>query len=270
MPLGLSDNLFKRIVAALALLPPVLGAVWAGGLWFDCLLILGAALMAFEWAGLTLGGSKVAGALVLLPVAMLILFSTPVFAAVEGVALLAVLAIGGWLLATKGQGAAGRIGWWAAGIGYVGAPIFALDLIRKLPEGFLTVIFVFLLVWATDVGGYFFGKGIGGPKLAPVISPKKTWAGLLGGMLLAGAVGAAIAAITAWHSPMELGLLAAGLAVVAQIGDLFESAVKRRFGAKDSGNLIPGHGGILDRVDGIVFAAPAAALYFHWAASGIQ
>ena len=118
-----------------------------------------------------------------------------------------------------------------------------------------------LVVWATDVGGYFAGKGIGGPRLAPRLSPKKTWAGLVGGMVLAIGAASLFADFVSLASLELLAPAAAVLAVWSQVGDITESAVKRYFEAKDSGSLIPGHGGLLDRVDGLVFVAPAVALF---------
>jgi phosphatidate cytidylyltransferase len=115
------------------------------------------------------------------------------------------------------------------------------------------------VVWATDTFAYFAGRMFGGPKLAPVLSPKKTWSGLIGGMVGAAIVSSVYAA-TWFPSWIALAVVAAALAVVAQIGDIFESALKRNYGVKDSGYLIPGHGGVLDRVDGLVAVAAVAAI----------
>jgi len=147
-----------------------------------------------------------------------------------------------------------------AGAAYVSLALVSLTLLRATDENGLTVIWLFFAVWAMDVGGYFAGKGIGGPKLAPTLSPKKTWAGLIGGMILAAIVSIIISIVFGLGLPVWMALAGALVAVVAQLGDLYESAIKRALNAKDSGNLIPGHGGILDRVDGLVFAAPAVAL----------
>jgi phosphatidate cytidylyltransferase len=123
----------------------------------------------------------------------------------------------------------------------------------------MPLLWLFLVVWATDIFAYFVGRGIGGAKLAPSISPGKTWAGLVGGMLGAAVVGGIVS--TATGGPIWLAIVAAPvLAVVAQAGDLFESLLKRRAGVKDSGTLIPGHGGALDRLDGLLFATPVYAL----------
>ena len=127
--------------------------------------------------------------------------------------------------------------------------------------GMTAALWVFGMVWATDIGAYAAGRTIGGPKLAPRISPKKTWAGLIGGMISAAAFGAGVAVAYGAARPGFAALLAAVLAVVSQAGDFFESGVKRYFDKKDSGHLIPGHGGLLDRVDGLIVAAPVFALF---------
>jgi phosphatidate cytidylyltransferase len=128
------------------------------------------------------------------------------------------------------------------------------------------VVLTFLAIWATDTGALFSGKLLGGPKLAPQLSPNKTWAGSIGGLACAGIVCGALAFVLGVNIASAV-LFAAVLSVAGQLGDLFESLVKRRMGRKDSGGLIPGHGGVLDRIDSILFAAPVAALailVFHF------
>jgi phosphatidate cytidylyltransferase len=157
-----------------------------------------------------------------------------------------------------------------AGIFYVGIPCASLIWLRNLsfPDhthgGAEVVLFVMLCVWATDIGAYFTGRRVGGPKLAPSISPNKTWAGLGGGVVCAAIVGGICTSFSPYPpsiiAGIDLGIL---LALVSQGGDLFESWLKRRVGAKDSGTLIPGHGGLLDRVDGMIFALPAFALLLY-------
>ena len=156
--------------------------------------------------------------------------------------------------------------WRLAGLAYVAIPCAALVWIRGHDTGFYLVLAVLLIIWATDIGAYFAGRSLGGPKLAPTISPNKTWSGLGGGIVAA----AVVAAISTSFSPVPnsistalfLGML---LAVLGQAGDLFESWLKRRAGVKDSGTLIPGHGGLLDRVDGLVLSVPVFAI-FVWMA----
>jgi phosphatidate cytidylyltransferase len=145
----------------------------------------------------------------------------------------------------------------AAGTIYVGLPILSLLLLRHQHEGIVWTLWALSLVWATDIGAYFAGRTIGGPKLAPKLSPSKTWAGLIGGVVLASALGAGFHAF--YGLPLRMTLATPALAVLAQGGDLFESSLKRRAGVKDSGNILPGHGGVLDRLDGVVPVAPVAA-----------
>jgi len=148
----------------------------------------------------------------------------------------------------------------AAGVLYCGLPIYALLLIRQEPDGLRNALWALALVWATDIGAYFAGRAIGGPKLAPRVSPNKTWAGLVGGICAATALALALAMRGAYALPLRFVLATPLLAIVAQGGDLLESHLKRRAGVKDSGNVIPGHGGVLDRLDGVVPVLPLAAL----------
>jgi phosphatidate cytidylyltransferase len=127
-------------------------------------------------------------------------------------------------------------------------------------DGFLAVVFLFVIVWTTDVGAYFVGRAVGGPKLMPHVSPNKTWAGALGGMGAAVIVAVAVAKAAALTNLFAIAMLAVVLSVCAQGGDLFESVLKRRFGAKDSSRLIPGHGGLMDRLDGFLTASVVAVL----------
>jgi phosphatidate cytidylyltransferase len=153
-----------------------------------------------------------------------------------------------------------RRNWTAAGFFYAAAAEIASVLVRlDSIQGFVALMFVLLIVWVTDIGGYFAGRGIGGPKLWPRVSPKKTWAGAIGGFA-ASLVIAAGFAVLGLGKAGPLVLLAGLLSIASQLGDLFESAVKRRFGVKDSSQIIPGHGGLLDRLDGFVAAIVVAAI----------
>ncbi len=149
-------------------------------------------------------------------------------------------------------------GWQVAGFVYALVPALALLWIReRSPVGLELLLWVFITTWSVDIGAYFAGRTIGGPRLAPAISPNKTWAGLIGGMAAAALFGG----LWAWllQLPSILVLLAAPFAAAAQGGDLFESWIKRRAGVKDSGRWLPGHGGALDRLDGLVVIATLTA-----------
>jgi phosphatidate cytidylyltransferase len=206
-----------------------------------------------KWADLRL---RVLSAAVLAPLALLCIW-------IGGwlwVALVALGAVGlarEWLTLCRGRGPV----WKLAGIVYVLPACAALLWLRGDPaRGRADVFFLLLVVWATDIGAYVVGRLVGGPKLAPSISPGKTRAGALGGMLWAAGVGIGAALLSG--SPMLAAIVVAlVLSVVAQAGDLLESAMKRIFGVKDSGNTIPGHGGLFDRLDGVLTAAPVAAAF---------
>ena len=200
--------------------------------------------------------TRVLSAAVLAPVvlAALLVGGLPFAALVTLVA-----AIGFWEWTTI---VGGRIAWMALGVVYLAVPAAGLILFRQAmpPAGWASILFLLAVVWATDIAAYFAGRGIGGPKLWPRVSPKKTWSGALGGLAAALIAGGVIAALTGAGGFWLGVVLAAPLSIAAQAGDLFESAVKRRFGVKDSGTIIPGHGGVLDRVDGILGAAALALL----------
>jgi len=248
----------QRVISALALAPIPLVAAFLGRPFWDVLIAATGALMAWEWARLCGRGAASPVGMATIAVAPLIVAIGAVWS--MGVALIALL-VG--VVATAAAAALEQSGgrpWLALGVAYVGLPCLALTSIRAMLDGGLaTLLWVLALVWATDTGAYAAGRSIGGPKLAPRISPNKTWAGLLGGIVAAGLVGLAAAVWLSVPSVWTVVLLSAGLAIVEQAGDLFESAVKRHFGVKDSGNLIPGHGGVLDRVDGLLAVSLAVA-----------
>jgi phosphatidate cytidylyltransferase len=165
------------------------------------------------------------------------------------------------VVAALGAGLWLRSLWAAIGVTYAAAIGAALIILRDDPAlGLKALFFVFAVVWGTDTAAYFVGRRLGGPKLWPAVSPKKTWSGAIGGAI----VGVALSMLVAWIMgvpvTLSLAIVAAGLSIISQCGDLFESAVKRRFGVKDSGALIPGHGGIMDRIDALAFAVVAAVL----------
>jgi len=164
-------------------------------------------------------------------------------------------------LGAAGLGVPSRKGWALAGAVSTAAALAAPVVLRSDAEwGFIAVILLFAVVWTTDVMAYFLGRLIGGPKLWPAVSPKKTWSGAIGGMMAGVIAGFAVATFAGIGNLLAVGLVCAALSVIAEGGDLLESAVKRHFGAKDASHLIPGHGGLMDRLDGFVTAAGAAAL----------
>lgn len=258
-------DLRKRVVSAALLLPAVLLCIWLGAEAWAALMAAAVALLAWEWVRLCgFSTRRLPG----LAVPVLVL----------GAGTLAVEAAWGWAMALLLAGFAalwllGRpavdeprarsVAWLAFGVLYIGLAGIALIHLRgDTTAGRGNVLFLFLVVWASDIGAYLAGRRFGGAKLAPAISPNKTWSGALGGLASAMLVGLLAAAVIAPEG-LVVGrtlLVAAALAVLAQLGDLFESWLKRRFNVKDSSALIPGHGGLLDRLDAVLAAAPAAAL----------
>jgi phosphatidate cytidylyltransferase len=252
---GLRSNLAQRVMAALVLAPIALGAAYFGGwIWFALACAIGLGLF-LEW--LSVIGLLRAGRVAILGIAILGAVAVILATGGPGMAMLAAAVGAGMLafLATSETRA-----WAAAGLVYASAAIVATVVVRgEALFGFVAVLFVFAVVWVTDILGYFAGRGFGGPKLWPRVSPKKTWAGAIGGFVGSIVVGVAFAAFGAGRMA-PLVILSALLSVVSQAGDLFESALKRRFDVKDSSHLIPGHGGLLDRLDGYVAVVAAAAL----------
>lgn len=248
-----ASNLFMRVAAALVLAPLTIAIAWIGGWPWICLVTAAGALLYAEWL-MIVGASRnrliIAAGLSALVIAGILMMTGRTDFAV------AVLAVGTVLAAIL---ASGQRLWVAGGMVYAAAAVVASILVRlDANAGFLALMFVLLIVWVTDIGGYFAGRGIGGPKLWPRVSPKKTWAGAIGGLVLSLAV-AAVFALLGFGRMLPLLLLGTVLSVVSQLGDLFESAVKRRFGVKDSSHIIPGHGGLMDRLDGFVAAIVFAA-----------
>ena len=237
-----------RVISAVVLAPLVLGVVWVGGLALGFLCAAAAVLMSLEWLRLT-GTERPHWAAAVMIGAILAAILTVTKGRPDwAVALLMLSAIGMAGISFAERKAA----WVAAGILYVGLPSVALLWLRGLDaRGLQTLIWILALVWAVDIGAFFSGRALKGPKLAPRISPNKTWSGLSGGILAAVAVGLGAAALSG-AEPLSLATVSGGLAIIEQAGDLMESSIKRHFHVKDAGQLIPGHGGLLDRVDGLV------------------
>jgi len=250
-----SRNLLMRVMAALVLAPLAIAIAYAGGWLWAALVTLATIGLYVEW--LTIVGAAgtvrvIASGVGALAVAGLCLGAGRIEAA------LVVLSVGLVAVAVLSPE---RRNWTTTGFVYAGVAEFASVLLRHdSGKGFVALMFVLLIVWVTDIGGYFAGRGIGGPKLWPRVSPKKTWAGAVGGLVGSLAVAAGFASFD-FGKTGPLLVLSALLSVVSQLGDLFESAVKRRFGVKDSSHIIPGHGGLLDRLDGFVAAVVMAAIF---------
>lgn len=244
-----------RATAALVLAPLAIAFAYAGGWMWSSLVTLAAIGVYVEWLTVV-GAAAYVGAMVAGIVALAIIGFCFIFGWISIALLFGILGLAGVALLSSD-----KRGWVAAGFLYAALVLIASVLVRHDPaRGFLALMFVLLVVWATDIGGYFAGRTIGGPKLWPRISPKKTWAGALGGFG-ASLVVAAGFAVLQFGKAGPLLALAAVLSVVSQLGDLFESAVKRRYGVKDSSHLIPGHGGLMDRLDGFIAAIVIAAIF---------
>lgn len=251
----MGGGFWVRAISAVIMAPLAILAVIAGSPLFDAVLALAAVVLGWEWERICGAGRFRATGYVLclgiLGAMGAVLIGAPIVALI----LLAVAALSCFFLADRHR--------WLTGLGpvYIGIPALALQSLRGMDGlGLETAIWVLALVWATDTGAYLVGRSLGGPKLAPRVSPNKTWSGLTGGVLAAALTGAVMAVVIGTVPIGILALASGGLAVVAQLGDLFESGVKRRFNLKDSSQLIPGHGGLLDRVDGLLAVAPLAAV----------
>lgn len=252
----MSTELRTRTIVGLGLVAMAAGALIFGGFLFWMLLAIAGVLMMGEWgmlAGATPDQRRMAMYAVSVPLAIL----CPLAAGISWIGFGLMMAAFFFVLITA------RSARMALGVLYVCCPVMALLFLRgQAPDGqgLLLAFWALGLVWATDIGAYFAGRTIGGPKLAPRVSPSKTWSGLGGGVLAALLTGFLLYRFA--DLPIQLAAASGLLAVAAQLGDLFESAMKRRAGVKDSGTLLPGHGGVMDRLDGVVAAAPLAALLY--------
>lgn len=252
----MSSELRTRAVVGILLILLALGALFSGGFPFWLLLVVAGVLMQGEWGdltGATPENRKMAMFAISVPLAILC----------PAAAGLSWLAFGLMAAAFFFVALVGRSVKLALGVLYICAPVMALLFLRgQVPDtqGLLLTFWALSLVWATDIGAYFAGRSIGGAKLAPRVSPSKTWSGLGGGVLAAMLAGFLLYRFAGL--PIQLAAASGLLAVAAQLGDLLESWMKRRAGVKDSGTLLPGHGGVMDRLDGVVAAAPLAALCY--------
>ncbi len=263
LPAGLkcfdSTNLRLRVMSALIMVPFALLAVYLGGMAFGALITCVVTLGLYEWLRLVAPQAKAQSVGMACAFLIVMMTAGALFSVSFGAILGVILTVALFLISRRAHD---EQAWaMALGIPYMGGSGLALLSLREIPDsGAAIVLYLLLTVWATDIGAFFAGRLIGGAKLAPSISPSKTWSGLFGGMALALVVGYAVASCLGAKHPAVVLLLSPLLAAVAQMGDLFESYFKRRANVKESGDLIPGHGGILDRIDGLVFAGIFAAL----------
>ena len=249
-------NLQQRVTSGLIMVLVALALVYAGILPFAVLVLAVGLLMSWEWGQLVRGASADVGlgvhaAAVAVAIGLTAAgYPALAFAALiaGSVAVIALISVDRAVLS-------------AAGVLYVGLPAVAMVWLRENdPHGFAAVIFLFLVVWTTDTMAFAVGRAVGGPKLWPSISPNKTWSGFLGGIASSAVLSALFAQLVPGATSLRLGLTGLCLGIIAQGGDLAESALKRAFGVKDASHLIPGHGGVMDRMDGVVAVAVAAAL----------
>ncbi|WP_337269771.1 phosphatidate cytidylyltransferase [Oryzifoliimicrobium ureilyticus] len=253
----MQEELKLRIISGIVLAVVVLSATWLGGIPFRLLSALIALLIYYEWTSITGADDhspmmRMAGWAGQILVAVAVIVGSPTVAFI-----LLILLVLFAIFVTR----SGETNWWLpGGMVYAGLTVIALAAIRGSDaEGLRAMLFLFAVVWATDIMAYFIGRAIGGPKLAPKISPGKTWSGAIGGAFSA----VVVASIVVWLSAGSVAtgaLIALVLSIFSQAGDLFESFIKRRYGVKDSSHLIPGHGGVMDRVDGLIFACCGAFL----------
>jgi phosphatidate cytidylyltransferase len=271
-----------RVLTAAVLGPAALFAIWAGSAAFGAVAALLTIGLSYEWLGLCRkrGSVPAAGLFATLPVAA-VLAAAGYYPAALVILVLATLAAA---VLTGGVGPSRPL---AFGIPYIGTGALALVWLRAPPQsGAANVVVLLLVIWGTDIGAYLVGRLAGGPRLWPSVSPSKTWSGAAGGLLAAGLVAVAAASVLGDHGGEHAGvhagvhggfhgiswrpiLFAVTTSVIGQAGDLFESRLKRHFGVKDSGKLIPGHGGLMDRLDSVLAAAPAAALLALALGSGV-
>jgi phosphatidate cytidylyltransferase len=254
--LGTQKNLILRVGSALVLIPAALGAAYLGGLIFLAFWTVAAIVVLWEWAGLVCTHDKnpvfTTGSIAIVGTGLLWTIDRPIPA---------LLLMGLGMLGVATLASRIRRGWCVAGVAYASIILMAPVVLRADPMlGFAAILFLFAVVWSTDIAAYVVGRILGGPKLMVRVSPNKTWSGAAGGLMAA--VGAGIVvAIFAWiDNLLGAGLIALVLSLASQAGDLLESAIKRRFNVKDTGRIIPGHGGFMDRLDGFQTASAVALI----------
>jgi len=259
-----AGNLTLRVASAVVLVPVVLAVTYAGGWIFLSLCTIAAGGILWEWTALV---ARRADPRILVPGWAALLIAAALVGVNRPDAALSMIAVGALLgglarmAVPPGAAVPGQAAWALGGIVYAGIGLFGPTLLRSDPQwGLTALLFLFATVWSTDIFSFFCGRAIGGPALWRNVSPNKTWSGAIGGLIGGVAAGVAVAYANGIAKLGIIGAMALLLSVLAQAGDLLESAVKRRFGAKDAGQLIPGHGGLMDRLDGLLVAAAAALL----------
>jgi len=249
-------KLALRVSSALVMVPLALGAAYYCGIVFLVFWMIAALGVLWEWDAMVCAHDKNP----VFTIGAVALIGTSALWAIErlGPALI-LIALG--LLGVATLASKIRRGWCVAGLAYAGAILLGPVVLRRDPTlGLAAILFLFGVVWSTDIGAYIAGRGLGGPKLAPRMSPNKTWTGALGGLAAGVCGGLAAAKFAGLGDLVVVGLLAFILSIASQGGDLLESAIKRQFNVKDTSGLIPGHGGLMDRLDGFVIAAALAAI----------
>ncbi len=247
----------KRSLTALVLLPIVLGAIYYGYPWVQMLILVFGAMLCWEWAHMVPNRKpEVYGILYTIVFASAVLLDSPLA--------VGLMVLGGTAVAIYQARGELRRNLLVLGVPYIAVGLGSVAWIYQVLGAEIAFWFL-LVVWFVDIGGYIVGCTLKGPKLAPKVSPNKTWSGLIGGMLFSVIASTAFCyAFGVMDGVYFYGILAAMFALIAQIGDLVESHIKRSLGIKDSSNLIPGHGGVFDRVDGLIFAAPFFYFIFRY------
>ena len=252
------SNLGVRVASATILVPSALAGVWFGGWSFLVMVAIAVALLAIEWGGMTAPTAPVrvsAAVCAAILAGVFLAHREHMWLAWMG------LIVGGFAAGLVARGVSERPGNAAYGVIYLGVACVCLVWLRAMPQGKYWTIMTFAITWSADIAAYAVGNALKGPKLWPRFSPNKTWSGFIGGLVAAMAVGAAVSALP-WFTLNVFAAILVGLCggLATMAGDLWESMLKRRFGVKDSGDLIPGHGGLLDRVDGLLFAVVVIAI----------
>jgi len=255
----MTPELRLRIVSGVVLAAIALSATWLGGIVFTIFSVVIGLLIFYEWSTITGHEPKDRYTLFGWASMLVVLGQLLMDGARQGALISLYLLVGFTVVAALVGAIRGRSYWLAGGIFYAGLSGISLAALRDM-YGIVAIVFIFAVVWGTDILAYFVGRAVGGPKLAPRISPGKTWSGAIGGTVS----GVIAGCLVVWlvGEPLHVGLVlfTIFLSIFSQVGDLFESYIKRRFGVKDSSHLIPGHGGVMDRVDGLVFACFLAFL----------